>query len=338
MARRQQDDFSGDDYDDHHRRSKREPSRRSHDEEPKRARNDAADGTALIAVMQREFKNMSNRIAEQMDDRFDAVQRTLRDHGKRADETERRVAEHETKIEEALNAINRQEERLEKSFAELQVTITNARPPTPTNVPVAQAAPPQPPSSSSNGFDRPARDTVVEGNVHGNKSFSKDEFKKRITEILSEKGLVGEFDVPGPELSRKFRAFFKGPACGELVQSLLRARKDQEGAWVPYNVKDPEGEDIRFYYGPDKPPKVAKLESITRKFSRYLESQYAEHKFFGHSEEGLVSCDGTRVAWIEVTPQKATLQWNPVAIEGTHINKEAMSTYFNRTFNIQWCP
>jgi len=188
-----------------------------------------------------------------------------------------------------------------------------------------------------NAFDRPPNPCVIQANVHGNGLFAKQELKNVLMELLGRKGLECDFEIPGKEVARKFAVTCKGPVGQEMVATLLRARKvagTDEWAYIP--IKDPEGKEVKLYFGPDKSPKVARTEAITRKFAAHLRQVYGTHSFGERREEGIITMDGTRVAFIEVQPTKNTLQWNAPALHASSIQKDEMAAHFEKTFNIQW--
>ena len=137
-------------------------------------------------------------------------------------------------------------------------------------------------------------------------------------------------------MSTRFSVFFEGPVSERIVESILRARKNSAGDWVDFAVKTPQGTQVKLYYGPDKSPKAARLETISKKLAKHLGTMYADHKFKARFEEGFISMDGLRIAVIEVTPTSAKLQWNNNALTGSNISKDDVMAYFDKTFNIQW--
>jgi hypothetical protein len=196
-----------------------------------------------------------------------------------------------------------------------------------------------PPSSMSNAFDRPPNPCVIEANAHGNVFFSKVELKSVLKHLLSQKGLECDFDIPGKEVAKRFAVTCKGPVGHQMVEALLRARKDpHSGEWLHIPIKDPEGNEVKLYFKPDQSTKVKRTETITRKFAEHLRKTYTAHSFGERREDGIITVDGSRVAFIVVEPHKNTLQWNAMALQPTNIHKDDMAAYFEKTYNVQWAP
>ena len=245
----------------------------------------------------------------------------------RVDNHDKILEDHNKKFGELFEAQKAHDERVAASLENAQQA----------NRAFAASAPPGgAPASSGTNFDRPPRKNIISSNVHGNAKFQKSEFEKILKSILSEKGLDGApFEIPGPAESKRFAATFTGPSADEVVLSVLRARKRPDGEWREFCIKI-EGADVKLYLGPDKSTKAIRLETITKKFAAHLGSVYGNRSFFPRKQEGEISMDGQRLAFIDVTPVSASLKWNTPVLEGSGIAKEDMVAYFNNTFNVQW--
>jgi hypothetical protein len=242
------------------------------------------------------------------------------------------LGEHARAITQLLETQKNHDARMAKSVEDAAKSARECA----ASMPPPLAAPPL---SLSNAFDRPPHPCVIKANVHGNVFFAKAELKNVFKHLLSQKGLECEFDIPGKEVAKRYAVTCKGPVGDKMVEALLRARKDPHtGDWLNIPIKDPEGNEIKLYFGPDKSRKVERTETITRKFAEHLRKTYGAHSFGERREDGIITVDGTRVAFIEVEPNKNILKWNDMALPPTSIHKDDMSTYFERTFNVQWSP
>jgi hypothetical protein len=263
-----------------------------------------------------------------INDKFEA-------HEGRMDGHDAQLADHALKIQQMVDNQKSHSERIEKSLEEsTKATRAFARP-----VPSSPAAP----GSSSDGFDRPARKNTIRASVEGNVKFQKSEFERIIKEILQSKGLECELETPGPALANRLSTIFQGPAGEEIAQSVLRARKDSAGAWIPYAVKLPEGTTAKLYLSADQSPKTNRTEAICKKFKKYLEEKYVgnilqgnRHNFDFRKDTGVILVDGRRLAIIEVSKEKAKLSWSIPVLNETGFSKDELASYFEATFNTQW--
>ena len=199
--------------------------------------------------------------------------------------------------------------------------------------------------SGSDSFDRPPRPHALQCNAEKNVLFAKTSVAEVIKGLMEKKGLECEFEIPGEEVARRFTIFFKGPGNvpNEVVLSLLRSRKGSDGKFLHIAIKDPHGAEHKFYFGPDKSPKAARVETVTKKFCAILQEEYAEKispstRFSARRDTGIISLDGTRLAFVGVTKDKSELSWNARALPDSGVDKEAMSKKFNVEFNVEWSP
>ena len=306
------------------KRSRRKSSKKDDGASPQPGRGSGATLDTVLDKFIEKFEQFTLDIKGE----FNNFKTTLGKQEERLDKHDQVLSDHDQKFQELFDAQKSHDERVSKSLEE----ANNA-----TRAFVAAAPAPIPSQPKTNSsFDRDRRTHALVANVQDNVLFQKSELEQVFKTILRDKGLDCVFDIPGPAVSTRFSVFFEGPVSERIVESILRARKNSAGDWVDFAVKTPQGTQVKLYYGPDKSPKAARLETISKKLAKHLGTMYADHKFKARFEEGFISMDGLRIAVIEVTPTSAKLQWNNNALTGSNISKDDVMAYFDKTFNIQW--
>jgi hypothetical protein len=309
------------------KQSRRKGSKRDESASPPASRGRGSSDVTLSTVLDK-FTEKFEQFSLDIKHEFTSFKTTLDKQEERLDKHDQMLADHDTKFQELFDAQKAHDERVSKSLED----ANNAHRAFVAAAPIPATPAPRP----SNSFDRDRRANALVANVQDNVRFQKSELETAFKTILADKGLDCSFDIPGPAVSQKFSVFFSGPVSEQIVLSMLRARKDSAGDWVNFAVKTPEGTQVKLYYGPDKSPKAVRLESISKKLAKHLEATYGGHSFKTRFDEGIISMDGSHLAFVEVTPKSAKLQWNNHAPAGSGISKDDVMAYFDKTFNVQW--
>jgi hypothetical protein len=203
----------------------------------------------------------------------------------------------------------------------------------------ASSAPQPGPNTRSGTFFRPPRPEVIECNADKNVIISKKEVDQVFKGLLAEKGLDCKFETFGrDETARRFLVSFPGPGTvpKEIVDTLLRARKGPDGKFKYVPIKDPHGDEHKLYFGADKSSHAKRVETVTKKFGAILEAAYPDKSFGVRREAGVISLQGSRLAFVEATQEKVKLSWNARTLPESGIDKDSMASKFESEFNVEW--
>ena len=353
--KRREDAYSDRDRDDSHSRSDRDRDRRR-----RRSSNSGAGRNLEEHKQGSNFGTGHNKSQDEdkLDKLFEICQNTqnmlvkdvkemqgkLHSHDSLLKNHEKLLAEHDTRWKEYDEAKKLHDESLERQIHEIQEVGKTYAQAAEAAAAVAAAAPrpspsPSQASGSEDNFDRKSRADVVVANLEGLVLFQKEELEKSLKQIMSQTQINCKFEIPGPPVARRYSVIFSGPGWEESVQRLLRARK-KDGAWERFEVKTPEGGSVKLFYGPDKSPKAVRLETISRKFAKYLPDTFPKHrddevKYFGR-QDGMVLLNGNWLARIQVEPDNAKVAWNVPKLDASSVVKDAAVEYFKQNYTTQW--
>ena len=313
----------------------RAPKQSKRDHEPGRGSvEEPVDGvTQLLKTMQlglnRDFKTLHSDVQE-IKNHLGSLDETVGMHSQLHKSYDQKFADLNTSMAKLIDSTKRDSELVQQSMEETRSTIRTASVPPLPQPRVAST------TASSSKFDRAPNPCVLVFNLHDNPTFAKADLAKAIKEVMATKGLDGEFEIMGKPTARKYPVTFKGPVAESMVEMLLLARKKPDGTWADHLCDVPGGAPAKLYMQPDKSPMVERVETVTRKFAAHIRANYTSHKFGERREQGIISIDGTRLAFITAAPEKVSIELNKMGFEGSDLDKEELSTHFEQSFNVEW--
>jgi len=297
-----------------------------------------------IKVSASETKNYFRKEFAATNERITNLENAQTSNDGRLNDFEQKLLEGSAKVNKLIESTKETEKRCASSAEAAAAAAAQASTSAAATPLLAHPVPTPKSSSSANpSFDRAPLDSVIQCNTEGGVMFTKEATKCFFLERLKEKGLVCEFEIPGQyQTSKRFRVVFKGPGNvpNEIVASLLRSRRTDDNKWIEFVIKNPSGDSVRFYFGPDKSPKQEKLEAVTNRFCKVLRSKYGEDKFFARKEAGRITSDGSPLAQISVTETSSELQWFKRTIERpifSFLDKDEMLGKFQELFSEELC-
>ena len=196
-------------------------------------------------------------------------------------------------------------------------------------------------SAGLSNFCKPGRPNAITINLEGLVHFSRTACKDFFTNLLQVKGLACDIQVAGLyETSKRFVVLFNGPGNvgTECVNCLLRARKDEEGKWVPHTIKTPSNDSVRVYFDLEKSHKQVKLETITNNFSKMLCERYGEKWCFARKDQGKILKEGVPMVQISVSENSSSMQWFRRFINTAPDFKDNVDKLFHESFGEELCP
>jgi hypothetical protein len=255
---------------------------------------------------------------------------TVQGHSQLHKSYDQKFADLNVNMAKLIDSSKRDSELVQKSMEETRTTIRTASVP-PLPQPRAAST-----TAASSKFDRAPNPCVLVFNLHDNPTFAKVDLAKAIKVVMDTKGLDCEFEIVGKLTARKFPVTFKGPVAESMVEMLLLARKKPDGSWADHMCDIPGAPPAKLYMQPDKSPMCERVETVTRKFAAYLKNKHTSHKFGERREDGIISVDGTRLAFISAAPEKVSIKWNKMGFEGNELDKDELATHFEKAFNVEW--
>ena len=189
------------------------------------------------------------------------------------------------------------------------------------------------PSVTTPQFFRTPDPTILFCNTADRKEVDRTKFHDAIVALAGQANINSDmFDLVGDALDNRFEIRFLGGGATavsrthQFFQSLQLGR----GKWKTQNVKDPLGQDVRFFIQPDKNPAQIRREVLAKGVKEAIQNVLPNKALYVQKSTGSVKVDRKTLCHVVVHSEtSARLAWFIPLREQLGIDVAAIEEQFN---------
>ena len=183
--------------------------------------------------------------------------------------------------------------------------------------------------SPDSNFDRAQNPTVVKASakVH----VAKDALLASFTTLVEKVSLPTDcFKINGDQVGQHFTIQFSGSPnlASDRARLVLQSLRRGDGSWDRFLVRNPEGDLVQVFLGPDKSPKQVRTEILTKKLASIFQSKgYSE--VHANRRQGQVCISWRPLVMVDVTSrEQVELLWDSEYSEQLKVDRAGVCKLF----------